>query len=274
MSSNGPPPCCPAGAEPMMIVRDYVPRGEMVMLGNMPVYVASPPSPSTRGVVMFTDMFGVHTGRHKQLCDRLAEEGLLVACPDFFVENPYFVNAPAYGCTVCCMASLIFKLVTGKLDENTRTHTWDASLKEKVVGTLLPWMKDKGAKEFASIGFCWGAYGAMKCAALQEFRCSAVFHPSVDGFCKSAGEDDLQICRELKCPTLVVATKQEKPAWLPGGPAQAACEEAVPGQVTFRTEALNHGYMVRAEVDKDATALVAVNRGVQEILDLVSANLS
>mmetsp|Transcript_31276 Transcript_31276/g.103949 ORF Transcript_31276/g.103949 Transcript_31276/m.103949 type:complete len:275 (+) Transcript_31276:55-879(+) len=274
MAGNRPPPCCPAGAEPMLIVRDYVPRGEMVTIGHTPVYIASPPSPSARGVVVFSDMFGVHTGRHKQLCDRLAEQGLLVACPDFFAENPYMPNAPAWGTTVCCVAGLMFKFMSGKLDKNTRNHTWDASMREKVVGTLLPWMKEKGAKEFVSLGFCWGAYGAMKCAALPEFRCSAVFHPSVDGFCKSAGEDDLQICRELKCPILVVSTKQEKPAWQPGGTAQGACEEAVPGKVAFRTETQNHGYMMRAEVNKDATALAAVNRGVQEILDLVNANLS
>lgn len=251
---------------------DYTPSGEMVTIGQMPVYVARPPAKADCGVVMFTDMFGVNTGRHKQLCDQLARQGFLVACPDFFVEHPYLGSPPKFGVSVCCITEGICKYMCGRFDKNSRDHhAWDVSLRVKVMDTLLPWMRDQGTCEFASVGFCWGAYGAMKCAASPDFRCCTVFHPSVDGFCKATGEDDLKICKEVKCPILVVATSMEKDAWRPGGAAQRSCEEAVPGKVTWKfEEKQSHGYMTRGDVNKDALTLAAVNSGMNDILSMLT----
>lgn len=225
---------------------------------------------------MFTDMFGVNTGRHKQLCDQLARQGLLVVCPDFFDEYPYISSTPAWGFSLCCLTEGICKYISGRLDRNSRDHhAWDVSMRAKVMDNLLPWMKEQGCCEFSSIGFCWGAYGAIKCAAFPEFKCCAVFHPSVDAFCKATSEDDIKICREVKCPILVVATSMEKDAWKPGGDAQRACEEAVPGKVAWKfEEKQSHGYMTRGDVNKDPLTLAAVNTGMDDIISMHRACMS
>ena len=36
--------------------------------------------------------------------------------------------------------------------------------------------------------------------AFPEFKCCAGFHPSNEGFCKATKEDDLEVCRKIKCP--------------------------------------------------------------------------
>ena len=71
-------------------------------------------------------------------------------------------------------------------------------------------LQQRGATKLASVGFCWGAYGAMCCGRAPElFSCNAAFHPSTEGICKGNGEDDLALCRAAQVPQLVVATSME-----------------------------------------------------------------
>merc|ERR1711920_901026 len=89
-----------------------------------------------------------------------------------------------------------------------------------------PWMTEKGATKLASVGFCWGTYGAMNCGKYPgHFSCNASFHPSTEGFCKNTKEDDLELCRAVKVPQLVVATGMESAKWKPDGDAHKACKE-------------------------------------------------
>ena len=39
-----------------------------------------------KSVVLFHDICGLHTGRHKQIADEIASRGFLVVVPDFFQE--------------------------------------------------------------------------------------------------------------------------------------------------------------------------------------------
>jgi dienelactone hydrolase len=245
---------------------DYVPLGEMVSVGDdLPCYVAKPPEPSKCAVIMFTDMFGVHTGRHKQICDDLASNGFLTICPDFFVDTPYMKKRHAWGTSCGCVCEVICGILCKTFDKITKVHAWEVSLREKVEDKVVPWLRSQGATKFVTVGFCWGSYGAMRCCALPDFACGVSFHPSTEGFCKSAGEDALAICRSVKVPQLVVATSQEPDTWRPGGAAQCACEEVLPGRITWKLEdKMNHGYMTRGDT-KDAAILEAVKRGFQDM---------
>merc|ERR1719433_648067 len=121
-----PPACCPAGSEPLLIMADYQPAGEMVVVGgDLPCYVARPSRPSHSAVIMFSDMFGIHTGRHKQMCDLLASEGFLVLCPDFFKDAQYIRNTPSWGVTLSCACQVICGLLCKTLDKKTQAHAWD-----------------------------------------------------------------------------------------------------------------------------------------------------
>ncbi|CAK0822860.1 unnamed protein product [Prorocentrum cordatum] len=261
-----PPPCCPPESEPLLMMGDYMPLGEMVSVrDDLPCYVAKPPKPSKHAVIMFTDMFGVDTGRHKQICDDLASNGFLTICPDFFVDAPY-MKKHAWGISLSCACEFICGLLCGGFDKITRGHAWEVSLREKVMDKVVPWLRSQGADKFLTVGFCWGSYGAMRCCALPDFVCGVSFHPSTEGFCKSTKEDALAICRSVRAPQLVVATSGEPDSWKPGGVAQRACEEALPGHIIWKVEdKMSHGYMTRGDT-KDPEIFEAVNRGLQDMI--------
>mmetsp|Transcript_66183 Transcript_66183/g.132799 ORF Transcript_66183/g.132799 Transcript_66183/m.132799 type:complete len:276 (+) Transcript_66183:70-897(+) len=275
MASSRPAPCCPKDSEPLLLMKDYSALGEMITLNaSLPCYVARRADSTSRAVVMFSDMFGVHTGRHKQLCDDLAADGFIAVCPDFFVDAPYMKRAPAYGSTLCCVANFICGLASGSYAKNTKKHTWDATLRVKVMDIVVPWLQSQGARDFAAVGFCWGSYGSQKCGAQPVFKCCASFPPATDGFCKNVGEDDLQVCREATCPQLMVVTKTESDRWQPGSVAHKASEEATQGRLTWKLEgAASHGYMTRGDT-KSAETMEAVKRGYKDMVALFEANMA
>ncbi|CAJ1328266.1 unnamed protein product [Effrenium voratum] len=266
--------CCPAGAEPLREMKDYKPKHTMLKIESLSCYVATPKVNTTKAVIVFADMFGVHTGRHKQFCDMLAEKGYLAVCPDFFaLKGRYTLCAPSFGMNYCCAAEFLLKFFTGYMDRKTRTFAWDTFMKQKVMDELLPWMKTShGVQSFAALGFCWGTYGSLKCAAYPEFRCCVGFHPSNEGFCKAAKEDDLQACREIKCPQLMIATKGESARWKPEGEAHKACLAAMPGQVTWDVVEANHGYMSRGDTAQPET-LEAATKGVERMMAFFKEHL-
>lgn len=244
---------------------EYLPKGEMVTVGEkLPVYVARPAGSCNRAVIMFSDMFGVYTGRHRQFCDQLAEDGYFTVCPDFFFEAPYMPNAPQFGVSCSCAFKFLFGILCGGFRKNTRNfHMWDPKLKALVMDVLVPWMQAQGAQSFASVGFCWGSYGVAKtCMHPELFKCGMSFHPSTEGYCKDTGEDHIQLCRDVKVPQLCVSTAMESEAWRPNGAAHKACQEALPGkEVKFELEAKQqHGFMTRS-LTTEPESLAAVKRG-------------
>jgi len=265
--------CCPEGAEPLREMKDYKPKHSMVRVNSLNCYVATPAQSTTKGIIMFADMFGVHTGRHKQFCDMLAENGFMAVCPDFLEKSPYMSKStPSFGMNYCCAMEFLCLLVCGGFDRNTRTFAWDTYLKAKVMDEVLVFMKSKGVQSFGAVGFCWGTYGAMQCAAFPEFKCCAGFHPSNEGFCKATKEDDLEVCRKIKCPQLMISTKNESARWKPEGEAHKACLAALPGKVTWKSSEQNHGYMTRGDTNKPET-FEAVKQGCEEMLQLLKENL-
>mmetsp|Transcript_12461 Transcript_12461/g.27747 ORF Transcript_12461/g.27747 Transcript_12461/m.27747 type:complete len:276 (-) Transcript_12461:8-835(-) len=269
--------CCPDGAEPFREMKDYVPEHEMVQIGSMSCYAAAPTEPTLNAVIVFADMFGVHTGRHKQLVDMLAHHGYLAVCPDFLRERPYMRGStPNFGMNYCCAAEFLVKMLTGAFDRNTRTFAWDTFMRKKVVDEIMPWLNAKGAKNLAAIGFCWGTYGAMKCGSLPQFKCCVGFHPSTEGFCKAAKEDDLKVCKDVKCPQLMIVTKNESERWKPDGAAHKACEEALaglPGTVLWELQdGMMHGYMTRGDTQKVET-MQAVQYGFDSMIGFFRENL-
>lgn len=254
-------------------MKDYKPKHSMVRVNSLNCYVATPAQSTTKGVIMFADMFGVHTGRHKQFCDMLAENGFMAVCPDFLEKSPYMSRCtPTFGMNYCCAMEFLCLLVCGGFDRNTRTFAWDTYLKAKVMDEVLVFMKSKGVQNFGAVGFCWGTYGAMQCAAFPDFKCCAGFHPSNEGFCKATKEDDLEVCRKIKCPQLMISTKNESARWKADGEAHKACLAALPGKVTWKSSEQNHGYMTRGDPNKLET-FEAVKQGCEEMLQLLKENL-
>jgi dienelactone hydrolase len=222
--------CCPAGAEPLLLMAGYSPTGETVTIGkeSLQCYVAwpKPNKANGRAVFVFQDVFGIHTGRHKQFCDMLAEQGYGVVAPDFTGKDAIVKNPPQYGCTFCCLLGMVGGVCCGGFSRKTKKLSWGNAMGSMILETVVPDLHMRGATKIASVGFCWGSYGAICCGqSPQLFCCNAAFHPSTEGICKGNGEDDLALCHAAQVPQLVVATGMESARWKPGGAAQQACGE-------------------------------------------------
>jgi len=240
-------------------MEDYKAKHDMTRVHSLNCYVATPAQATSKGVIMFADMFGVHTGRHKQFCDMLAENGYLAICPDFLEKSPYMSpSTPKFGASKCCALEFICLFVCGTFDKKTRTYGWHSYMRQKVMEELVPYMKIKGIQSFG--------------AEFPEFKACVGYHPSNEGFCKATKEDDLEVCRKIKCPQLMFATKLESARWKPDGEAHKACEATLPGKVTWKSVEQNHGYMTRGDTKQPET-LDAVKNGCEGMLQLFKENL-
>eukprot|EP00619_Florenciella_sp_RCC1007_P008930 CAMPEP_0205925472 /NCGR_PEP_ID=MMETSP1325-20131115/18294_1 /ASSEMBLY_ACC=CAM_ASM_000708 /TAXON_ID=236786 /ORGANISM="Florenciella sp., Strain RCC1007" /LENGTH=269 /DNA_ID=CAMNT_0053294005 /DNA_START=77 /DNA_END=883 /DNA_ORIENTATION=- len=257
--------CCPQGAEPLREMADYKPKGDMVDIEGVECYVSWPTEGECKAaVIVFHDIFGIHSGRHKQFSDMLAAKGYGAVAIDFFGKNPLVSDPPQYGASCCCFLSVLSSFCCGGLGRKQRELSWEASMGHIVLDCVVPWIKQKGVTKLAAAGFCFGAYGAMQCSRFSDFCCSASFHPSTEGFCKNTGEDDLELCRSVKVPQFVVATSMESAKWRPGGEAQGACEEDGTKTTWLLEETQKHGFMMRGDTS-NAETLEAIRKYMGEM---------
>lgn len=71
--------CCPPGSWPALQV-DYAPQGKIIDLGGFKVYEMGAGS---RALILFEDIFGIESGRHKIIADTYAALGFKVYLPEF-----------------------------------------------------------------------------------------------------------------------------------------------------------------------------------------------
>lgn len=252
---------------------DYTPKGEMKTIGGIECYVnwASVPQ-SQKAVIVFQDVFGIHSGRHKQFCDMLAEKGYGTVMPDLTGQDP-IVKAPQYGSSCSCFWGFLCAFACGSFKKKTAALSWEARLKQITIDGLVPWMKEKGATKLASVGFCWGTYGAMNCGRYPEhFSCNASFHPSTEGFCKNCKEDDLELCRAVRVPQLVVATSMESAKWKPDGDAHKVCNTTGVSVTWLLEEKEKHGFMMRGDTKKPET-LAALKKYMDMLINFFGDNM-
>jgi len=242
-------------------------------MGGVQCYVSWPLEGAKCGIIVFQDVFGIHTGRHKQLCDILSEKGYGAVAPDFTGKDPIVSNVPMHGSLFSCFTGFMCAICSGSYRRKTLQLSWDNSMGHHVMNCVVPWMQQKGATKLGTVGFCFGCYGAICCGRFSEiFSCHASFHPSTEGVCKSTNEDDLWICRSAKVPQLVVATSMESDKWKPGGAAQHACEEDGTKTVWLLEERQKHGFMMRGDTS-NAETFAAIKKYRDMMLDFFESNM-
>eukprot|EP00435_Cladocopium_sp_Y103_P006583 s1683_g2.t1 len=208
------PKCCPPGALGATACRAgaSVPslRGEVETLpGGLDAYVVG--KGNSRAVLVASDIFGIHQGRHKEVCDVLAEEGFLVILPDFFHGAPK-ERSGGFLQGLQQAVSLWTPLNT----------SW-SRVEHDLSQAVLPYLEQQGCalERCALLGFCWGAWLACHaCGAWPNFCCAAMAHPSVHNMAIRWGEDQDELLRKVKVPQLVLSSKDEPGDWKPGGKAE------------------------------------------------------
>jgi dienelactone hydrolase len=163
--------CCPPdslGAAPLCIEHSVgcLETIEDETAKALPCYVTgSSWNETTRVILVFTDIFGIDAGLHKEVADRLATalgKTTTVIIPDFF-------------------------------------RVTDVALDHDLLKILMPWIRKKSENpgvEVSCVGFCFGGWLATHTLALSELgllpvKCAIGLHPSfgVEGI-YGRNEDD------------------------------------------------------------------------------------
>jgi dienelactone hydrolase len=186
-------------------------RGTDGTLGGFPAYFARPAIPTTKALMICTDVFGYNLINIRLLADTVCREtGLLVVVPDLFDGDALPVS--------------LMDMVEAKAD-----GWWGAAVKGvrmvgTLVGTLLPWMlrhgdnairpklepivRDlraaHGIERVAAQGFCWGGRYSILLASTDLVDVGVHNHPSRVGFpadVEGISKPSFFVFAEVCCPS-------------------------------------------------------------------------
>eukprot|EP00434_Breviolum_minutum_P022658 symbB.v1.2.019995.t1/scaffold1657.1/size107422/4 len=244
--------CCPANALGPLVARGAT-RGTLETLpGGLNAYVVG--KGNGRAVVVASDIFGIHTGRHKEICDSIAEEGFLVILPDFFRGSPRQSSGGFFD-ALQQAASLWTPLNT----------SW-SSVENDLAQAVLPYLEEQGCsvERCALLGFCWGAWLVCHACGSFNFCCGAMAHPSVHNLVLRWGEVQEELLEAVRVPQLVLSSKDEPGEWKPGGKAEGFLKKNSTGHIFKEFPSMSHGFVPRGNLD-DPTTKMEVARAMEYI---------
>ncbi|XP_037045735.1 carboxymethylenebutenolidase homolog [Bradysia coprophila] len=149
------------------IAANYTPLGQVVRIGDLPVYEYEVPNNQNRSrmLVGVYDIYGFAYENLKQVMDQMAEQsgGFRVVMPDFYrgeSANPDHTQAE-------------------RQEWLARVGNWDTIVKPDLIN-VVDHYKNDGVREFAIFGFCWGGSVAMQVSIelADRFKASGLVHPS------------------------------------------------------------------------------------------------
>jgi len=232
-----------------------------------------------KAVVMVHDIFGLHSGRHKQLADEIASRGFLVIVPDFFAgaDGGLFGKAyePGYGMGMRKLFKFLWALMSGQAKSFQRQHPWNPTCQKVWTGQIEPWLDRQGCSSTGVLSFCWGAYVAVHAAGLTStglkhpmvpVTANVLFHPSFASVAEALNEDQEAVIKTAATvPTAVYSTSMEPKAWQPGGQASQWMKDAnADGVVVWQQVKQVHGFMTRGDMKGNLQLAEDVQRLVEE----------
>lgn len=217
--------------------------GEVDRLGDLDVYRFGPSS-NTKWLIFGHDIYGVDSGRTKEVCATINEElGVTVILPDFFrgVDFTNWTGPPP--------------------------PTWD-TLETDWEDKLVPYLLDGGAEDVAVVGTCYGSYLGIhfSSTAWELMKGGIYFHPGHPGLMTMAGEDEAAIYATISSPQAFMDTPDSAASVRDGGLASDIIE------TTFFEEfesPCDHGFFNRGDLADPAVA-ECVQRGLTYLKDFVT----
>jgi len=161
------PKSFPEGCLKRAVDADYIPRGHIVNIGNLPVYEAADNLGSRRVLIAIYDIFGLSHPNMKQITDHMAlqNNGFRTIMPDFFRGESWDLNVPINPVELAAFLQ--------------RVGDWNNVVRPDLIN-IVQYYRNLGVEEFAIFGMCWGGQIAALSAIelFNEFRASATVHPS------------------------------------------------------------------------------------------------
>jgi len=207
-------------------------------------------------VVVFTDVYGFDSARHKRFADDLASEiggDTVVIVPDLFRENPilqpWFPEyLPAwFGTKLLGGLPMLYRL----------KFSFDEAqvVEREIKRTVLPWLAEVAVKSYRSlscVGFCYGGWVVGRTLALlpDHFRCGVGIHPSFNvGMVH--GSTEAEVAEGVGAtPLLLLPAGNDSDSIKPGG---AACQILATARgvrdedVSLPFETMVHGWVSRGD---------------------------
>lgn len=251
-------PCCPANGEPVAPPKDYVERGRETDLDGYPCYeVGSGPSK----VVVLPDIFGWRSGRTRQFCDELAEEGLHAILPNLFHDDggdhtkPLAAGFSGMGYLFKHAMNYPWELAKGgKFYDFSQRRVRDDLCK------ILPILTADGAK-VGVLGFCFGGWLTVKACSLEGIDCGVALHPSMimEGW---HGRSEERAYKDVRVPLMCLASKDEGEGLKPDGLLHRTLQEKGLDCEVLEFKEMGHGWAIRGDLAEPAVA-----RDVQKAID-------
>ena len=251
--------------------KGYVPVGKMYSLkgssGNdrppLPTYVVGDSNKSSkRCLLILSDVYGIHTGRHKLVADTFAttECGYFVVMPDLFRNDPPFIDDKEEKNGTNNSNGKAFDPTIGseRLIASYKYSQVEHDLLDIVVPLIRHQMGRGGGCKISIVGFCYGAYVMTYLATelpREELVCCVSSHPSIIQLSNVIGDDwKTAFQRLIQCPILLINAENDKSVeQQPNGEiSQLLTGRNSTCDSQFHTfTVVKHGFSIRGNVDND-----------------------
>jgi len=233
----------PAGALPALKIANYIQKGKVSNITDLPIYVAGEDniSQTNRAIVFIYDIGGFDSGRTREIMDNLAARGYFVILPDLFRGKSYNGDFSFFSWL--------------------QTLTWD-SVKNDLVNKVYPYLEQKGFKNWGMIGACFGGWVVMQSSIETDKVVAGIsYHPSLQG---RIDNSTMNTMGELvKSPQLVITTMQEPDQVKPNGVMHKQLETRFSNTSMFKLyPGEDHGFVTRGNMTNSTTE-IAVNESIE-----------
>jgi len=212
---------------------DYNETGEVVNLGDLPLYLAQN---GTRCIVWNYDVFGFDSGRSRQLCDYFSSQGFTVMMPDYYRGDLWVPGTP------------------GGQEFLRQVSNWTNIQRDwervKAYGS-----ESLSCKSYGVIGTCWGSYPVIRLSTLPDFKAGVSMHPSHSPIMSKLGEDEAEILEQVLSPQLLMPSRSDSANVKIGGLADTILQDVT----IIEFNDMRHGWTSRGNladpaIDRDVHA--------------------
>ena len=267
----------------------YVPTGKMYNLKGttggtdrspLPTYVVGESNKSSkRCLLILSDVYGIHTGRHKLVADAFATEcGYYVIMPDLFRNDPPFIGTDDKDNTNGNNNGKAFDPTIGseRLLANYKYSQVEHDLLDIVVPFIRHQTSGGSGCKISIVGFCYGAYVMTYLATeipREELVCCVCSHPSIVQLSNVIGDDWKTAFSELiQCPILLINAENDKSVeQQPNGEiSQLLSGRNSTCDSQFHTfTVVKHGFSIRGNVESDTVVKEATQVAFQLMIDFL-----